>query len=58
MQLYSLASVEACEQEDGWKQAAAKSVMRCERGKMVTARYLECAKERTWRMYARHEEAS
>ncbi len=38
MQLYALARVEACEQEDGWKQAAAKAAARSLGGKTVAAR--------------------
>jgi DNA mismatch repair protein MutH len=38
MRLYALARVEACEQEDGWKQAAAKAAARSLVGKTVAAR--------------------
>jgi hypothetical protein len=38
MQLYSLARVEVCEQENGWKQEAAKAALRSEVGKTVAAR--------------------
>jgi hypothetical protein len=37
-QLYALARVEACEQEDGWKQEAAKAAARSLVGKTVAAR--------------------
>src|SRR5713226_452392 len=58
MQLYSLARVEVCEQEDGWKQAAAKAAVCSEVGKTVAARYPEYAEERKRQMDARHGEAS
>jgi hypothetical protein len=54
MQLYSVARVEVCEQEDGWKQAAVRS----EVGKTVAARYPEDAQECKRQMCARHGEAS
>lgn len=54
MQLYSVACVEVCEQEVGWKQAAVGS----EVGKTVTARYPEDAQECKRQMCARHGEAS
>jgi hypothetical protein len=38
MQLYSLARVEVCEQEDGWKQAKARTTVRSEVGKTIAAR--------------------
>ncbi len=38
MQLYALARVEICEQEDGWRQAAAKATARSLVGKTVAAR--------------------
>lgn len=38
MQLYALARVEVCEQEDCWKQAAAKAAVRSEAGKTAAAR--------------------
>ena len=38
MQLYALARVEACEQEDGWEQAIAQAAARSLVGKTVAAR--------------------
>jgi hypothetical protein len=58
MPLYSLARVEVREQEDSWKQAAAKATVRSEVGKTVAARYPEYAEECKRQRSTRHEEAS
>jgi hypothetical protein len=57
MPLYSLARVEVREQEDGWKQAAAKAAVRSEVGQTVVARYPEYAQECKRQRSARHGEA-
>ena len=55
---YSLARIEVREQEDGWKQAAAKAAVRSKVGKTVVARYPEYAQECQRQRSARHEGAS